>query len=98
MSTQSTKQAITKQIVFPSHLAKNAEMRAEELGISFPDYVRYLIINDTDLASQRTLRLSKEVTGDILKARGNYASGEYSTLSTDDEIDRFVSNARDESK
>lgn len=36
----------TKQIVFPVGLLKLAEKRVRDLGISFPDYIRFLVLQD----------------------------------------------------
>jgi hypothetical protein len=39
---------VTKQVSLPEKLLHDVELRLDSMGIGFPEYVRYLILRDTE--------------------------------------------------
>lgn len=67
-----------------------ADRRVNELGISFPEYVRYLIINDIKIVTEEYA--SSKLENAIQEARKEIANGDYIVLKTNEDIDNLFDN------
>lgn len=67
-----------------------ADRRVNELGISFPEYVRYLIINDIKIVTEEYA--SSKLENAIQEAREEIANGDYIVLKTNEDIDNLFDN------
>lgn len=84
-----------KQIKFSKILALKAEGNAKEKGLTFGEYIRHLVVNDTDLPVER---LDQETEKNVIKSLNDYSKGRYNVLRNKDEIkkyfDKIVKNKR----
>ncbi len=82
-----------KQITFSNILLKNAMNKAKKLGVSFPEYIRHLIINDTELEVDI---LTEEEEKRVAVALKDYENGLYDKAKSDDEIEDLFKQYDDE--
>lgn len=82
-----------RQITFSNILLKNAMNKAKKLGVSFPEYVRHLIINDTELEVDI---LTEEEEKRVAVALKDYENGLYDTAKSDEEIEGLFKQYNDE--
>ena len=81
--------SITKQITFTPTLIYTALLRARLLGISFPEYIRNLIVQDTKDSTDKSPLIYKNTEKYIRKALKDFKKGNFITLKTDNEIDDY---------
>jgi hypothetical protein len=79
---------IAKQITFTKRIIAKAKRRMRDLGVNnFPDYVRYLVLRDTesvsDMVSIKEEREIKDSLEDVKK-------GSYTRLKSQEDIDEFI--------
>lgn len=90
MSTQNSKSSITKQVVFSEDLVGKAEERAQSLGITFPEYVRFLIVQDTKQVTEQEWILNSPTAQEIIKSVAAHKAGDFRTLGSDKDIDSYI--------
>lgn len=82
-----------KQITFSNILLKNAMNKAKKLGVSFPEYVRHLIIKDTELEVDI---LTQEEEKRVSVALKDFKNGLYDIAKSDEEIGNLFKQYDDE--
>lgn len=87
--TISVKTSVTKQIVFPKKMVDLVQIKLNQLGINLPEYVRYLILKDTE-GLLSTPMLDEETEKAVGRSLEDISAGRYTTLSTDEEIDNYL--------
>jgi hypothetical protein len=70
--------------------------RTKQLGISIPEYLRFLVINDTKPLIDNIPMIDLETENEIGKALKNYKAGRYKTLRNEKEIDEYFKNLDNE--
>lgn len=93
-----TKNSITKQIVFPKKLIDLAQTKIDKLGINLPEYVRYLILRDTEDMLQEMPLLDDETIAAVGRSWDDYAAGRYTVLKDAADIDEHFSKLAEEAK
>lgn len=86
---------ITKQVPLSKQLLAAAEKRIEQLGVKFPEYIRHLIIQDTNMMSGGIEYVTKQEEFDIAASLRDVKRGRVQTMKTDEEIDEYVDNLLD---
>ena len=83
---------VKKQLVFSEELLTKGESRARKYGISFGEYLRYLILRDVEKDMERGNRdyVSNEIEESIGIALKDVRRGEYGVLDSQESIERFV--------
>jgi len=87
---------IKKQLVFSKELLDLAEHKARKFGISFGEYLRLLIINDSEKGVDYEYHTTPEEEDSIKKSLEDYAAGRYKILKTDKDIHEFMENQNNE--
>ncbi len=82
----SMKNAKVFQITFPSELEMLAKKKTKKLGISIPEYVRHLVINDTLDEQEYVEYASPELEAKLAEAWDDYKNGRYETLKSNEDI------------
>lgn len=77
-----------KQIKFSKRLAQQAELKAKEIGVSFNEYVRHLVVNDTNGYVEVA---TPEMEKDINEALRDRAEGRYTVLRNKEEVKKHFS-------
>lgn len=81
---------ITKQVPLSKQLSEAAERRIKELGVKFPEYIRHLIIQDTNMMRGGIEYVTKQEELDIAASLRDVRRGKVHTMKTDEEIDEYV--------
>lgn len=84
--------SIKKQLVFSKELLNKGERRAKKFGISFGEYLRYLVIKDIalDIDSEELENVSEEIEESIGIALTEIKQGRYGVLDSEEAITKFV--------
>ena len=72
-------------ITFNPKLYHRAAVRAEDLGISFQEYVRHLVVSDTDKHSSSIPMVDDKTAELISQSLAEYHAGEVVTIDPNDE-------------
>lgn len=80
--------SVKKQLVFSKELLSRGENKAKSYGISFGEYLRYLVVKDTSMDGQGLL--SDDLENSIGVAFEEYKNGEVGELNSREDIDKFV--------
>lgn len=72
-----------KQITFSKNLIKKAETRALEVGLTFNEYVRHLVVNDIEQAIEL---LTEESERAVAQSLNDLSEGKYTVLNNSKEI------------
>lgn len=78
MKTQKT---ISKLITFSPTLYKLSRQRAEALGISFQEYIRHLLVNDTKDGLEL---VSSDEEAQVAQSTKDFEAGKYTRLNMND--------------
>lgn len=82
--------SVVKQVSFPQQLLKLAETRTNQLGVTIPEYVRYLVMTDTvDLVKNLPL-LDEETEASVARGLEDVESGKLTEFVTDKDIAKYV--------
>ena len=83
--------ATRKTIPFPSGLFQKAYERAVSIGVSFPQYVQYLVIADVSTDSSEPLRYVSERTEKaMIKAKKAHAQGKTKGFTDVDDMMKYL--------
>ena len=89
-----------KQISFPTQLVELIERRVSRIGISVPEYIRNLVINDVRPILEEIPYVDTETERKMGKALESYQKGKYTRLNSRAEIAthfrKLEKEARDE--
>lgn len=66
-----------KQIGFSDQMIETITRRIDTLGLSFPDYIRYLVVIDTDSSKNNSYSTSKSEEIGIKNSMKNLKDGDY---------------------
>lgn len=80
-----------KQITFSKQLLKKAEIKALEFGLTFNEYVRHLVVNDTTGSYPMVSEQTEKAIADSLH---DISEGEYTTLSSPLEVKNYFKKLR----
>ena len=78
---------ITKQVPLSNQLYSRVEVRINELGIKFPEYIRHLILLDTSNMAGRVEYLTKADEKGIGESLRDLSEKRYTRLNTVKEVD-----------
>lgn len=81
---------IQKLITFSPQLYQLVEKNAADLGISFPEYIRVLAVNDVKKMVEKMSFVNEEVEEQIAKSIEDIKNKNYVTLSSEDELDSHL--------
>lgn len=87
---------VAKTITLTKDLYEDAEKTANQLGVSFPEYVRYLIIDDKREYLRKIEILDEETEKELGEAMEDYKKGNYAVLTSEAEIDEYFDNLLEE--
>lgn len=76
-------------------LSKRGEVRAEKLGISFQEYIKFLILRDVEKPVEI---LDDGTSKRIQYAYNEYTRGGYSVVNDAESLDRYLSGSPEEEK
>lgn len=80
-------QDIRQSITLKENLFNTSNQRAENLGLSYPDYVRYLIVKDNEDQLKKDSKLGKDAEEALKKAIEDIKSGKVRKI---EDIDDYV--------
>lgn len=80
---------IAKQISFSEQMLALAEQRIKELGVEFPEYIRYLVLSDTKRIRERIPYITEKQAKVVKEARNEVKKGNFVSLKSDKEIDEY---------
>jgi hypothetical protein len=72
------------KIGFPMELYKLMLEKTQTLGVSIPEYIRHLIINDVEETADEELEAA------IAKGLRDYNEGKYTTIKNKEDLKKFV--------
>ena len=81
---------VQKLITFSPQLYELIERNAKKLGISFPEYIRVLAVNDVKKAVEEAMYLDKETEEQVAKSLKDAQKGDYTKVVTEDELDNHL--------
>lgn len=92
MSVQS--QNIQKMVTFSPVLYQMGKHKAQQLGLTFTDYIRYLIVDDVKPSVDRTDMplMDDETERNVRISLEQYKQGDYTTMKTKKDIDDFINS------
>ena len=77
---------VPRQIIFTSKLNELAIKNAGNLGVTVPEYVKFLILQDSRTNTNLTGELSQEEELSVARGMDDYASGNVTTLRNKQDI------------
>ena len=83
-------QSIKKQLVFSKNLIEIAEKRANKFGITFGEYLKMLIVNDSKEDIDYSLRVTSDENYQVKESLSEYQSGNYKSLKNKKDIKKFM--------
>ncbi len=92
-------ESITKQITFPKVLMDKLDMKASNLGYSFPAYVRYVLTKELEKESYPVLDgfvIDEEMVKEIKKGIEDSKAGKLEELKSEKEIRGYFKRIADE--
>ncbi len=83
---------IQKLVTFTPQLYSNAEAKAKQLGVSFAEYIRHLIINDVEEDVTTFPMVDADTNRRIGESLQAYKEGRYSEVdpTNDDQLNELV--------
>ena len=69
-----------------------ADDKAQKMGVSFPEYVRHLLLNSVQTEINNQYLLSEREETSIGRSLNDIKKGDYSVLKTTKDINDFVDN------
>ncbi|MDE2024937.1 MAG: hypothetical protein KGJ07_00410 [Patescibacteria group bacterium] len=81
---------IQKLITFSPQLYELIERNAKKIGVSFPEYIRILAVNDVRQASDTIPYVDEETEERIGRSLKDIKNGKYTTVSTKEELEKFL--------
>lgn len=88
MTTQT--KSIQKLITFSPELHQLVMKRAKRFGLSLPEYIRILAVNDTKSEAEAIPMVDEETEKRIGESLEAYKQGEYITLKTKSDIKKYL--------
>ncbi len=82
-----TQQDVRQSITLKENLYNTSNKRAGDLGLSYPDYVRYLIVKDNEDQLKSESRLNKDSEEALKKAIEDIKKGRVKKI---EDIDEYV--------
>jgi hypothetical protein len=92
------KNAKVFQITFPSELEMLAKKKTKKLGISIPEYVRHLVINDTLDEQEYVEYASPELEAKLAEAWDDYKNGRLKSFANFEEYKKYFDNLADDNE
>ena len=80
-------QRIQKLITFSPQLFESIEKKAKKLGISFPEYIRVLAVNDIKTIVENLPLVDEETEKHIARSMQDVKQGKYTVLKDDKDIE-----------
>ncbi len=80
--------SINRQITFTSTLLQTAQARASQLGVSFTEYIRGLVVEDTKQLVDDVPMVDPETEKQIGRSFKDYEKGNYTTLKSEKDIEK----------
>jgi hypothetical protein len=78
--------SVSRTITFTEDMLENGELVAKRYGVSFPEYVRNLVFNDTRQLLGVEI-LDEKIEREIAESMRDYENGDCTVLKTDKNID-----------
>ncbi len=78
-----------KQISFSDQMISLADRRASELGIDLPEYIRYLVLDDTKRYLDKDEYISDKQAQRILDTIQKVEEGDYIYLKNEKELKKY---------
>jgi hypothetical protein len=78
----------THKLTFPQELYELVQLKTQKLGLSVPEYVRHLIINDVE--SMTVEEASPQLEEKIANGLRDIAEGKYIVIKDKEELKKFV--------
>ncbi len=85
-------QRIQKLITFSPHLYHLLEEKAENLGISFPEYIRMLAVSDIKKRVEALPMVDEETEKQIGKSLQDLKIGRYTTVRNGKELKEYLNS------
>lgn len=74
-----------KQISFSTQILEKVDKRLEDLGIGFPEYIRFLVLNDMESNKER-IYINEELEKALDRSINDIINGKVTKLSNPKEI------------
>lgn len=81
---------VRKHIVFPSELVELAEFKADRLGFSLAEYIRFLLAKDVKKCIDEIPYVDIELEKSIGRGLRDYKKGDYEVLESEKDIKAFM--------
>ncbi len=91
MTKSNQQTSVQKVITFSPTLYNQAEKKAMQMGVAFPEYVRHLLLNDVSPSLlDNELMLSDVQEQRLEKSYADLKTGKFKTLRNKNDIEKFV--------
>lgn len=77
LDTDNMKKSVTRQITFPTEMDKMISIRLKQLGISAPEYVRQLVIEDLKPLYKDKYFLTEDEERQVEQSMKDLENGDY---------------------
>lgn len=77
---------VQKLITFSPQLYQLVEKNAADLGVSFPEYIRVLAVNDVKKSAEKAV-VSEVIEKQVAKSLEDIKNKNYTTVTSPDELD-----------
>ncbi len=84
MQTQT--KGIQKLITFSTQLYRTVDQKARRIGLSFPEYIRVLAVNDIKVGIEDVPMVDEDTEKQIGQSLKDYEEGRYTTVRTKKEL------------
>lgn len=81
---------VRKQLVISQRLYEIAEEKVSKLGITFPEYIRHLIVSDNKDLSEELPVVDISTEESIKNAIADYEKGHFDNLTSEEEINDYI--------
>ena len=81
---------VQKLITFSPQLYQLVEKNAADLGISFPEYIRVLAVNDVKKSVEKMTSINDDIEEQVAKSFDDIKNKRYTTVTTEGELDTYL--------
>jgi hypothetical protein len=85
---------VTHKVTFPNQMYTLLTQRTKQLGISVPEYLRFLVITDTKPFIDSIPMVDIETEKAIGKALTDYKAGRYDVIKNENDLKKYMDQFR----
>ncbi len=85
---------VAKQVSLSNEMWGQVQSRIKLMGVGFPEYIRHLILKDTEPIREKAFYMSDDLAERVQEAREEIKKGKYTTLKSKEEIEEYVKSLK----